>query len=469
MRWGFTNIKNRWLRFVTISVALLVIIGVPTLLFIIPSNTVVASQLYRSNRILIPQQSQISPLPTLPPSPTVTPTASSNSAQNAQDQQVISEAKQDVSTANAIITFAGLFVGVLAVIVAIVSFVATVAGFVGVFEVRKIRKLRMKFETDNKRVNQLRMEFEADIKRIDKLVVDFEEQLVKVTLHTTEIESKNQLFEKQLVIIAQHTADIENKNKTLMEASYYFDLATDAYNIGDNLHAIEYYKRALQLQPDNIKVMERLGRAYSNLNDMVNAIKYLNDALKIDPQNVPALRSLALCYRYSDKPKAIEYLKRSLAINSGGYEAWDFLGLLYRDQIFQDQKYIDEAISAHENALAINKRPETEFYLSILLLYSPKGDKIRAKALMLSAYQDTLEQEHDLRIRPVWKILIHAGIPIIEGEKEEALEIIRTLTSYITTQRIYEALKGHLQFLLEGIDHKEWIPEFMEIVRLQET
>jgi tetratricopeptide (TPR) repeat protein len=464
-----TDIKFRWLRFVTISITLLVLIGVPTIMLIIPSDTVVASQ---------PRQSQISPLPTLLSSPSVTSNPSTSSTQNAQDQEVVAQAKQDVSTANALIGFAGLFVAVVAVIVVILSFAATVAGFVGVMEVRQIRKLRMRFETDNKRVNrlrtefetdnkrinQLRTEFENDIGRIDKLVTSFEEQLVKVTLHTTEIESKNQLFQEQLEKVAQHTTEIENKNKTLMEASYFFDLATNAYKIGDNVRAIEYYKRSLQLQPDNIKVMERLGRAYSNLNDMESAIKYLEDALKIDPQNVTALRSLALCYRYSDRAKAIEYLKLSLDIHPEGYEAWDFLGLLYRDQ-----KYIDEAISAHEQALRIQKRPETEFYLGILLLYSPKGDKIRARSLMLSAYQRTLEQEHDLRIRPVWKILIHAGIPIIAGKKEEALEIILSLTLYITTQRIYEALKGHLQFLLEGTDHHEWIPEIMEIVKLKGT
>jgi tetratricopeptide (TPR) repeat protein len=453
-------------------------------LFFMLYDTVKASQINQSNSILIERQLQINSLQTLTPSPTVTPNpnTSTSSAQNAQDQQAISEAKQDVSTANSIIGFAGLFVAVVASIVAVASFSATVAGFLGVREVRKevrkTRKLRMKFEADNKRVNELRIEFEADNKRVNelrmkfeadmerfnKLIEGFEEQLERVTQHTADIENKSQLFEERLGQLTQHINEFENKNKTLMEASYFFDLATNAYKIGDNVGAIEYYKRALQLQPDSIKVMERLGRAYSNLNDMENAIKYLSDALKIDPQNVPALRSLALCYRYSDKPKAIEYLERSLDINPSGYEAWDFLGLLYRDQ-----KMIDEAIDAHEKALLLKKRPETEFYLGILLLYSPKGDTIRAKSIMLSAYKGTFEQEHDLRIRPVWKILIHAGIPIIEGQKEEALEIILTLTPYITTQRIYEALKGHLQFLLEGTDHKEWIPEFMEIVKLRET
>jgi len=116
-------------------------------------------------------------------------------------------------------------------------------------------------------------------------------------------------------------------------------------------------------------------------------------------------------------------------------------------------------------ALAIEQRPETEFYLSIL--YSLKGKQRRAQLIAALAEEDLGKKEHDQRIRPVWKTLIHAGIPIIDGKKDEALSLIQTLTTYITTQRIYEALKGHLQFLLEGTDHKDWLPEFMEILKLK--
>ena len=158
---------------------------------------------------------------------------------------------------------------------------------------------------------------------------------------------------------------------------------------------------------------------------------------------------------------AIKYLNDSLEINPSGYEAWDFLGLLYRDL-----GRFDDAIVAHERAFSINQRPETEFYLSIL--YALKGDRIRAKLMAIAAYEDTGKQEHDQRIRPVWKILIHAAIPIIDDHKEVAIELLRSLSEYVTTKRIYDGIKAHLQFLLEGTDHKEWVPEFMEIVKLRE-
>src|SRR5205085_3208719 len=101
---------------------------------------------------------------------------------------------------------------------------------------------------------------------------------------------------------------------------------------------------------------------------------------------------LSLLYRSTEPEKAIENLKDIVQKNPKAFEAWDFLGLCYRDQLIRndeliiDQTLIDEAISAHERALAIKKRPETEFYLGIMLYYSSKGDKIRAKELLLSAY-----------------------------------------------------------------------------------
>ena len=101
------------------------------------------------------------------------------------------------------------------------------------------------------------------------------------------------------------------------------------------------------------------------------------------------------------------------------------------------------------------------------ILYAMKGDKKRAKARALSAESDLDSPEHDKRIRPVWKLLIQAAYPILDGDKERAVQFIQMTTQYITTHRIHEALKGHIVFLLEASDHSDWLPEFMQHIRLQ--
>jgi tetratricopeptide (TPR) repeat protein len=282
----------------------------------------------------------------------------------------------------------------------------------------------------------------------------FEERLEELAKH---FEKEGQTFEERLEELAKHF-----ESQTFMEASYNFGVATDAYKVGNNERAIEYYSLVLQSQPNNINVMERLGRAYSNLNDMDNAVYYLERARMIDPRNVPALRSLALCYRYKDREKAIGLLNEALTIDPHDYEAWDFLGLIYRDG-----GLIDKAINAHQQALANKRRPETQFYLSIL--YFLKGDRTRAKLMALTADDDAQKKEYAEKLRPVWRILIHCAVYIIENDEEESLRIIQTLTRYITTDRIYDSLKGHLELLLAATGHKEWTAKFLEIVKVRGT
>jgi tetratricopeptide (TPR) repeat protein len=356
------------------------------------------------------------PSPQVTPVPTVIPTPTNVTSSQDSQVQVLSEAQNDVSIANTIISWSGFFL-------AIVATAVSVAGFFGVREFR--------------RIHQLRTEFESHIQQVTTLEKQVEKQL-------------GQLAER-----------FERESQTLMEASYNFSVATEAYTEGNNARAIEYYLKALQLQPMNVRVMERLGRAYSNLNQINKAEHYLKQALNIDPVNVPALRGLAACYRYTDREQAIKYLERGLEIDPLHYEGWDYLGLLYRDG-----GQTDQAISAHERALAIKKRPETEFFLSIL--YSQKGDRKRAKFMALAAEHDLDDDENSDRIRPVWKDLIYCGACIMEGNKEEALQAAQTLTPYMTTQRVYDGLMSHLLLMLEATDHKIWIPLFTNTVKVKQ-
>ena len=341
------------------------------------------------------------------PQPTAIPSNSSgSSSQNTQSQQT-----SDNTIANDTITTAGVFAAVVGVILALLALAAAIATGVGIFEVNRIRQFRKQFD---KRLEKLDKRIEAELGQLDKR--------------------------------------IDTESQKFIEAAFYYSEGSKFYRSGDNHHAIEFYLRALKLQPKNISILERLGRAYSNLNDTDNAFKYFNEAIALNPEDETVLRSLSLLYRSMEPQKAIEYLKGIVQKNPKAFEAWDFLGLCYRDQLIRnqellkDQTLIDEAIDAHESALAIKKRPETEFYLGILLYFSSKGDKIRAKSLMLSAYNGTLEQEHDLRIRQVWKVLIHAGVPIVNDDKEEALSVIEFVeriynnTAYLRRSRISLAL-----------------------------
>lgn len=377
--------------------------------------------------------------------------------------QILSEAQNDLSVANGIVTYTGVFVSIVTVAIAIA----------GIFEIRGLSRLQAHIQqatsldqqiktqiaqlADTTEQNRLHLEaqLKALLQRSEQERVLFEDRLKQLDQRSEEV---SQLMEERLDLLAEH---YEQENQKFMEASYNFAQGKEAYMNGDDIHAIEFFSKALQLQPNNARILERLGRTFSNRNDMKQAIYYLEGALKHDPLSEAALRSIALCYRYTEPEKAISYLERCLEINPNGYEALDFLGLIHRDQ-----GRIDEAIRCHEKARAVNERPETDFYLS--LLYASKGNMKTAFLKALTAEYNTYQQEHDLRMRPIWKNLIYAAVKIINGEKEDALHFIRISQDLITTQRIYEAMKDHLVFLLKATGHDDWLPEFMALVQLPE-
>ena len=73
-----------------------------------------------------------------------------------------------------------------------------------------------------------------------------------------------------------------------------------------------------------------------------NAFEYFNKALALDPEDETVLRSLSLLYRSMEPQKAIEYLKGIVPKNPKAFEAWDFLGLCYRDQLISNQGLIKD-------------------------------------------------------------------------------------------------------------------------------
>lgn len=404
----FGSFISHQLNVVALIVQIL-FIGIATLVFLALAVTVVVFQWNQMNRVNAPSSITASPA-----------TSASSSSSNSQDSQILSEAQQDVNVASNIIAWSGFFLAIMASAV-------TVAGFFGIREFWRIRHLSNEFEQQIQDVNKLKTQVENDLQRLH----------IRLT----------------------------NESLSLIEIAYNFGLASNAYKVGDYARAIEYYLQILDAQPDNKLVLERLGRAYTNNdetlkgNETLQGIAYLEKALAIDSSYVPALRSLALCYRYTDKDKAIATFQKAIEIEPSDYETWDFLGLIYRDN-----KQIDEAIAAHEQALTLKRRPETQFYLSIL--YALKGDMKRAKLMGLNAEEELNRKEHDERVRPVWKNLIRAGAYILEGNENEAYKLVQTLSTYVTKPRVREAVTGHLHFLLEATGHDDWEQKFTAILQI---
>jgi tetratricopeptide (TPR) repeat protein len=119
-----------------------------------------------------------------------------------------------------------------------------------------------------------------------------------------------------------------------------FTRAFELQEAGDVLGAIDTYKAALSIIPDNADALSNLGAAYVRLGQFDDAIKQYEAALKADPTSNTVRLNLALAYYKSVRPnQAIPQLKRVVASEPQATNAYLILADCYL-QTGQDRELI---------------------------------------------------------------------------------------------------------------------------------
>ena len=130
-------------------------------------------------------------------------------------------------------------------------------------------------------------------------------------------------------------------------------LAIDAYKSGDFTKAESLCKKLIE---ENSKVeflYNLLGLILVAQNKTQTAIEYYNKAIEINPNFAMAYNNLGLLYANdkSDYTKAEEYYKKSIFLDPKTFEAHNNLGSLYNNI-----SNFNEAINSYKNALKINPK-----------------------------------------------------------------------------------------------------------------
>lgn len=130
--------------------------------------------------------------------------------------------------------------------------------------------------------------------------------------------------------------------------------AKDKYN-----EAIEDFKKAIEISPEQSQAYNELGRAYNELREYKKAIEYYDKAIEIDPSGYEyyyADRGIA--YRnLGDIERAIEEYKKALEISSDYPFVYDELG-----EVYHEKKEYKEAIKWYTKALECD--PEYAYCLA---------------------------------------------------------------------------------------------------------
>jgi tetratricopeptide (TPR) repeat protein len=125
-------------------------------------------------------------------------------------------------------------------------------------------------------------------------------------------------------------AAIPVRAQTAQDFQRLFTRAVELQQAGDLLGAIDTYKTALTIFPDNPDALSNLGAAYVRLGQYDDGIKQYEAALKADPVNTVVRLNLALAYYKSARPQeAIPQLKRVLASSPEARNAYLVLAECY--------------------------------------------------------------------------------------------------------------------------------------------
>jgi tetratricopeptide (TPR) repeat protein len=80
--------------------------------------------------------------------------------------------------------------------------------------------------------------------------------------------------------------------------------------------AIEIFKKIIEIEPNNYRVLYNIGIAYFNLGNMENALKACNEAIKIKPDYQHCYYNIGLIYEtMEDWKKALRYYNKALEID----------------------------------------------------------------------------------------------------------------------------------------------------------
>ena len=115
---------------------------------------------------------------------------------------------------------------------------------------------------------------------------------------------------------------------------------------------IEYYNRALRIDPNDKGTLMNLGVCYYRIKDYDNAYSCTSKALQIDPNDGTLFRNMADIYFMKlDYEKAVTYYKKCILSKSDNFNTYNFFG----SALFNLKRY-NEAIIVFEDGL--KKQPE---------------------------------------------------------------------------------------------------------------
>ena len=164
---------------------------------------------------------------------------------------------------------------------------------------------------------------------------------------------------------------------------------------GETDLAIEYFQRALQIDPEHSIALQNLGSAYRQKKEWPQATSALERALALNPDDPEANYSLGMVYaQQNDTQRAYDYLQKAITARSAYPEALNNLGILYLRT-----RRTEEAKRSFEQSIRVAPAYD-QAYLNLARIYVIEGHRDKAKAVLLELlkqHPDHAEAKEELK------------------------------------------------------------------------
>ena len=138
----------------------------------------------------------------------------------------------------------------------------------------------------------------------------------------------NRDYDNAILYLEQVVNNADPTSAAYSQAVFNLALAYDMTEQSDK--ALETYKSALEVNPDEKDLLFNMGRLYIMQQDYENAIVYLKRVLEQDPDDFEANATVGQCLNLLNKfEEAIPYLEKAVELNSNNPNAWNQLGIAY--------------------------------------------------------------------------------------------------------------------------------------------
>ena len=266
----------------------------------------------------------------------------------------------------------------------------------------------------------------------------------------------------------------------------YFRAGTTSLRADDTQGAEQGYRKALELNPENVTAHVDLAYLLLNKGQIEEGMVHVNEALRLDPNNVEARFNLGLVMLLQKKPaEAAAHFEKVIQLKPDSAEPHYQLGIL-----LAEQKKVEEALSHLSRAAEL--RPDhagTHFNLGVLLAGQGKLDEAVThymKAAQLKpddaaipynlaatvAQQGKLEEairylSRAIQIKPDY-IDAYTNLGVMLGQQKKFNEAIGYLTKAVQIEPNHAAAHYNLAMILSLLGrHSEAIEHWTQVIRLE--